>query len=249
MAITIDSTTFNDLYLTEQPFGYDESDIARGRTAQKWTVAGLMTPADWLDLLDVYNSWRDLRINDENPTDTGVIGTTVTFSGTGPGGQTFTNVECWFNSAPSASQSGIYLSVEFELVDALQALEILLKEKEEEEEELLPNFGTYTIASTTLTLRKPIDTYGDGPALELTASGAHYITGPLVVYKIKDIEGETDLNGFNDIRAWYESQIIAVPSTGSYFPITSPTATAERKIVSGVPTDVYTVEIQLGLVM
>lgn len=248
MAITIDSTTFNDLYLTEQPFGYDESDITRGRTAQKWTVAGLMTPADWLDLLDVYDSWRDLRINDENPTDTGVIGTTVAFSGTGPGGQTFTNVECWFNSAPSASQSGIYLSVEFELVDALQALEILLKEKEEEEE-LLPNFGTYTIASTTLTLRKPIDTYGDGPALELTASGAHYITGPLVVYKIKDIEGETDLNGFNDIRAWYESQIIAVPSTGSYFPITSPTATAERKIISGVPTDVYTVEIQLGLVM
>jgi hypothetical protein len=251
MSVTLDGIVFNDLYLTEQPFGYDEKNTQRGRTAGKWLITGFMTPADWLDLLYLYDTWRDLKILEDDPSTTGLVGATVTLSCSGPGGQTFNSIECWFNSAPTGTQSGIYLNASFELINAAEALQVLLAEKEEQEEETedLPDFGTITIGTTTLILRKPVNTYGPGPSMELTATGVHLITGPLVVYRIKDVEGETNLTGFNDIRSWYESQIVAVPNSGSYFPITPPTATAERKVISGVVTDVYTVSIQLGQVI
>ena len=248
MAVTIDGTTFSNLYLKDQPFGYDEQDVKRGQTAHKWVISGLMSGADWLDLQQVYNDWRDVKILEDSPTKTGSVGAVVTFSIDGAASQAWTNVGCWFSAAPKAIQTGIWLDVSFELVDAQQSLE-LAQQAALEEDELLTDYVTVTIGATTLTLRKPIDTYGEGPVLGLTASGTHYINGPLVVYKIKDIEGVTDLAGWNDIRSWYEAQIIATPLAGSDFPVTPPTATAQRKVISGAPTDVYTVSIQLGLVL
>lgn len=248
MAITIGSASFPTL--TAQPFGYDETDTRAGLTARRWAIQGLLKPSEWVTLVNTYTTWRNLRIQDDDTNLTGVVGSTVAFSGTGPGGLTWTNVACWFSGAPAAEQTGAYLSVGVELVDANQALEVLLRQAEKSSEaEDLPDFGTITIGSTVVKLTKPVDAYGEGPALELTATGVHYVTGPLVVYKIKDVEGTTDLTGWNNIRSWYESQIIAVPSTGSYFPITSPTATAERRVVNGAKTTVYTVSIQLGLVI
>jgi hypothetical protein len=249
MAVTINSTTFDNLYLTEQPAGYDEQDATRGQTAAKWLISGLMSGPDWLDLQLIYDTWRDIRITEEDPATSNVVGTTVSLSIDGFAGQSWSGVNCWFLSAPSATQSGSFVSVSFELVDANQSLELIQLQAETSETELLPNFGTITINGTVLTLRKPLYTYGDGPQLELTASGQHLVTGPLVVYRIKDVEGETDLTGWNSVRSWYESQIITVPIAGSDFPITAPTATAERKVISGVPTDIYTVSIQLGEVI
>lgn len=247
MAVTIESASFSSL--TAQPFGYDDSDVRTGQTARKWSITGLMTPAEWLALLEVYDDWRDLRIEDQDSLISESIGTTVTFSGSGPGDQTWTNIECWFSSSPSASQSGSYLSVSVELVDATQALEVLLRQQELSSQEDLPNFGTITLGTTTLTLKKPVDSYGANPSMELTATGVHYITGPLVPFKVKDIEGITNLTGWNNIRTWYESQISAVPASASWFPITSPSATAEKKIVNGVKVTQYTVTIQLGQVI
>lgn len=250
MAITIGSAEFPTL--TAQPFGYEETDTRTGLTARKWLVQGLLQPSEWLDLLDDYNAWRNTRINDPDSLTSESVGTTISFSGTGAGGVSWNNVACWFISAPSAEQSGAYLNVSVELVDAAQALEVLLKSEEkntESETEDLPDFGTITIGTTTVKLTKPVDSYGQGPSMELTAGGNHYITGPLVVYKIKDVEGTTTLSGWNAIRSWYEAQIVAVPLVGSYFPITIPTATAERKVVDGIKTTVYTVSIQLGLVL
>jgi hypothetical protein len=248
MAVTIDGTTFSDLYLKDQPFGYDEQDVRRGQTARKWAITGLMSGADWLDLQQIYNDWRDAKIVEDSPADTGVVGAVVTLSMDGAALQTWTSVDCWFSVAPTANQAGVWLDVSFELVDANQSLD-LIQLAALEEDELLPDYGTVTIGTSTLTLKKPINAYGEGPALQLTSSGTHYISGPLVVYRIKDIEGDTDVNGWNNVRAWYEAQIVAIPVTGSDFPITPPTATAQRKIVSGVPTDVYTVSIQLGEVL
>jgi hypothetical protein len=249
MSVTIGSVTLNTL--TAQPFGYDETDTIRGQTARRFAISGLLTPSEWLDLLDEYDNWRDLRIDDEDPSVSGVVGTTVNFSGTGPGSQTWTSIPCWFTATPAAEQRGAWLAVNVELVDAAQALEVLLKQVETETAttELTPNYGTITIGTTTLTLTKPVDSYGTGPSLELTAAGSHYVTGALVVYHIKDVEGTTTLSGWNAIRSWYEAQIVAVPLSGSYFPISIPTATAERKIISGTPTDIYTVSIQLGQVI
>jgi hypothetical protein len=246
MAITIGAASFPTL--TTQPFGYEETSTRTGLTAQKWLIQGLLKPSEWVALLGVYDTWRTAKIAEADASVSGVVGTTVAFSGTGAGGVSWTSVPCWFISAPSGEQSGAYLSVTVELVDAAQALQVLLYQEQRSEAEDLPNFGTITIGSTTVTLTKPVDSYGQGPTLELTPTGAHYIAGPLVVYKIKDVEGTTDLTGWNNILSWYESQIVAVPAVGSYFPISVPTATAERTVINGAKTTVYTVSIQLGLV-
>lgn len=248
MAITIGTADFPAL--TAQPFGYEETETRAGQTARKWLITGLLKPSEWLALLGVYDTWRDARINDEPTETSGVVGTTIAFTGDGPGGQSWTSVACWFIAAPAAEQSGAYLSASVELVDANQALAVLLKAEEEAAaDEDLPDLGTITLGTTTLTLLKPVDAYATSPTMELTAGGSHYIQGALVPYNIKDVEGTTNLSGWNAVRAWYETQIAAVPLAGSYFPITAPTATAENKVISGVKTVQYTVSIQLGLVL
>lgn len=242
VGLTIGTAAFPTL--TAQPFGYEESSTREGRTARQWTITGLLTPSEWLTLVNVYQAWRDLRIEDEDTLTSGVVGTTINLSGKGPGGQTWTNVPCWFTSAPAAEQSGKYLSVSLTLVDANEALEVLLKEQEVEDEDL-PDFGTITLGTTTLTLKKPVDTYAQGPQAELTASGVHYITGPLVPVKIKDVEGTTTASGWNNIRTWYETTVSSIPAPNSLFPISAPVATAENKVISGIKTTVYTVTVQL----
>jgi hypothetical protein len=247
MAITIGTTPFPTL--TAQPFGYEETDTRRGWTARRWLITGLLKPSEWLALLTTYDTWRNARIQNEDSLKTGTVGSTVNFSGTGAGNQTWTTIACWFISSPSAEQAGRYLSVSVELVDATQALQVALKAQEGEAEEDLPDFGTITLGTTVLTLRKPIDSYRQGPDLELTAIGRHYITGPLVVERVRDIEGTTTETGWQNIRTWYEEQIVATPAVGSYFPITPPSATAEIVLVNGVKTTRYTVAIQLGRVL
>jgi hypothetical protein len=246
--ITIGTAAFPTL--SAQPFGYEETNTRAGLTARKWLVTGPLKPSEWLTLLSAYNTWRDTRINDEPTETSGVVGTTINLSGKGPGNQTWTNVACWFISAPQAEQNGRYLNASVELVDANQALAVILKQGEEEASgDDLPDLGTITVGTTVLTLLKPPDTYAQGPQLELTASGVHYVTGPLVAAKIQDIEGTTNSTGWNNIRSWYESQVVSVPAPNAWFPISPPTATAENAIVSGVKTIRYTVSIQLGRVI
>lgn len=246
MAITIDTAGFSTL--TAQPFGYEETDTKAGRTARSWEITGLLTPSEWLDLLEVYDNWRATRITDEDSAISGTIGTTVSFSGDGPGGQSWTNIECWFSSAPSAERAGAYLSVSLTVVDANEALESLLREQDIQNEDL-PNFGTIEIGDTELILKKPVDGFTDGAQLQLTSAGVHYTEGPLVAVKIKDVEGTTDMTGWNSILSWYEGAISASPIVGEYYPTTPPTVTAENKIVNGIKTIVYTVSIQLVLIM
>lgn len=249
MSVTIGSVTFPNL--TAQPFGYDEVDTRAGQTARKWSISGLMTPLEWLDLLAEYNTWRDLRILEDPVLENPVVGTTVLFSGTGAGGELWSNIPCWFSVAPSGEQAGIYILASVEVVDAAEALEVVVRQQENEEatSEDNPDLGTVNIGGAVLTLLKPMETYAQGPQLEFTTTGVHYLTGPLAVYKIRDIEGTTDATGWGLVQAWYESQIVAVPLTGSWFPISPPSASARNKLVSGVTTVEYTVSIQLGQVI
>jgi hypothetical protein len=243
MTVSIGDAVFSTLLA--QPFSYEEAETRNGLTARKWVVTGLLTPVEWLDLLDVYNTWRDLRIDDPDTATSASIGVTVLLSGTGPGGQQWTDVDCWFIAAPKGEQSGNRISASVELVDATQALQVALKGQEIADlvEEI--DFGTITLGDATLQLTKPADSYNQGPSTQLTVTGKHYINGPLVVEKILDVEGLTDLQGWNDVRSWYESTIVLQPSTDSYFPISPPTTTAENRIIDGIKTVQYTVSIQL----
>jgi hypothetical protein len=129
MAITLGSFTFNTL--TAQPFGY-EGDPRFGRTAQIVRIVGLLTPTQWQTLLNVYNTWRNQRINDPDSTVSKDVGTTVAVSASG-NGVAWSNVLAWFTEAPSAEQLGAYVQVTATVVNALEALQVLIEENGGEE--------------------------------------------------------------------------------------------------------------------
>lgn len=246
MTVTVGAFSFNRL--TAQPFGYDAPDVRSGLSAKQWSITGLVTPAEWLTLLNVYDNWRDLKIQEDPVTKTGTIGATVALSAKGPGGQTWTNVPCWFQESPQGEQSGAYISVSFVVVDANQALAVALRQEELANEEDELNLGTFTLAGVVLKLRSQPDSYTFGPTLEQTANGSHYVTGPLSVTQVKSIEGETNSTGWNTIRSWYQGIVQSTPAAGTYFPLSPPEATAENKIINGVKTLIYVVSIELALV-
>lgn len=255
MAITIGSTTFSTL--TAQPFGYEETDAKAGLTAQQWTVSGLLTPSEWLSLINSYNGWRNTRITDQDTTVSLVVGTTINFSGTGAGGAVWSNIPCWFSATPVGEQAGKYLSVSFSVVNAAEALQVIQKQKENEVataiEDTQPDLGTYTINGVVLTLKSPIDGYAGGPTVNLTALGYNYISGPKVVQHQRNVEGYFDTatypNGVSSINSWYEGQVVSTPASSAYYPTSPPAWSAERVIVSGVTCTRYTVSITLQQVI
>ena len=246
--MTVTIGTLSITRLTAQPFGYEETETQDGLTARKWSVNGLLTATEWQSLLNIYNNWRDTRITDADTLSSGIVGTTVSLTASA-NGVTASALACWFSVAPTGAQVGLYINAQAELIDANQALAVLLRGKEKQRqnsEAERPSFGTYTLGSATLTLTKEPDTYRDGPQLALTAAGVHHITGPFLATRIKDLEGTTDATGWTNVRSWYETTIASAPAAASWFPVSEPTATGERIIVSGAVTTRYTVSVTLA---
>lgn len=245
MSITLGDFSFNTL--TAQPFGYAETDTQAGLTARRWRIAGLCTPAEWQDLLDVYDAWQSDRKEDEDSLASATIGTTVPLTANA-NGITWTSVACWFLSAPSGEQAGPYISIDAEVVDAIQALEVLLYQEEKNKqrsEALLPDLGTVTVGTTVLTLLRPMETYDNNPQVALTAAGSHYISGPLTASRVRDIEGTTNTAGWEALLAWFEAIVQTTPVVGTWYPASPPTATAEAVIDLGVKSTRYTVSLRL----
>jgi hypothetical protein len=82
----------------------------------------------------------------------------------------------------------------------------------------------------------------------LTAGGKHYVQGTLAATRVRNIEGYTDAAGWAAVQAWCEASWAAVPSTGDYYPISAPTATAENIIDGGVKIVRYAVSLSLAIV-
>jgi len=243
MTITIGSFSTNALLA--QPFGY-EGEARTGLTARTFTVSGLLTPTQWQALVAAYNTWRNARIQDEDTLKSGIVGTTVSVSITSTNGLSITSLACWFTEPPQGEQTGAYISARCTLVDAAQALDVLLRSVEkatENTEKDLPNLGTVTLGSAVVTLTKPMDTRRDGPDVALTATGVSYITGPLVAHKVRDIEGYISSGTYADLLSWYDTTIAAVPQATSYFPVTAPSSTAEVVVTNGVKSTRYNVQI------
>jgi hypothetical protein len=247
MTITIGAFTCS--YLTAQPFGY-EGEARSGLTARTFRISGLLTPTQWQSLLSVYNTWRDTRLTDQDTALSGVVGTTTALT-VSANGVSVSALPCWFAEAPSGEQTGAYISANVTLVDAAQALAVLLREQEksrQRNEATLPSFGTITLTrasgtSPVITLTKPMDTRQDGPNVALTATGTSYVTGPLTAHKVRQVEGFLTTGTFDNVLSWYDETIAAVPAATSYFPVTAPTATAEVIISGGVKSTRYTVQL------
>lgn len=246
MAVTLETLTLSDLQA--QPYGYSEIDVTAGLAARQWTVDGLVRPAGWLELLSIFDAWRDTRKNDGDTTVTLSTGTTVAFSGTAAG-KTWSHVPCWFTSAPSGEAVGAFIHVRFGLIDAAQSVDALkqqLARDLEAGDTETDIHGTYSIGGTTLTLLEQPDGYEGGPQLERTATGSVYINGPRVAVEVKRINGYTTEAGWQAIRSWYATTLATTPASGSYFPATEPTMQRRQVTTSsGIKTTRCIVGIDL----
>ena len=248
MTVTIGAFTCN--VLTAQPFGY-EGDARAGLTARTFQISGLLTPAEWANLVSVYNTWRDTRITDADTLSSGTVGTTISVTITSSNGVSVSGLACWFADPPQGDQTGTYVAASVVMVDAAQALAVLLREQEKSRqasEALVPSLGTVTLTrasgtSPVVTLTKPMDTRQDGPSVAMTATGVSYVTGPLVAHKVRQIEGYLTTGTYSDVLSWYDETIAAVPSSTSWFPISPPTASAEVIITGGAKSTRYTVTL------
>lgn len=243
MTITIGSFTTNSLLA--QPFGY-EGEARTGLTARTFRINGLLTPTEWQALVSEYNTWRSTRITDADTLSSGTVGTTISLTTTNTNGLSVTSLACWFSEAPSGEQAGAYINATVTIVDAAQALAVLLRSKEKERqgsEATTPSLGTVTLGSAVVTLTKPMDTRQDGPNVALTATGVSYVTGPLAAHKVRQIEGYISSGTYDNLLSWYDSTIAAVPAATSWFPISAPTATAEVIIFGGAKSTRYNVSL------
>jgi hypothetical protein len=235
--------------LLAQPYGYEETATRDGLTARKWLISGLLTTSEWQSLLSVYNTWRDARIQDPDSVAANSVGTTVSLT-TAANGISWSGIGCWFISAPVAEQAGAYVQATVELVDASQALQVALRSKEKAySAEDRPNLGTYTVGTTVLTLLRPPETWTDAPAVARAASGVSYITGPLGATRLRALEGTTTASGWTALQSWYEAEVSAIPSTGDWFPVSPPTASAVNRVINGLKVIEYTVSLTLAQIL
>ena len=244
MTLTIGAFSTNAL--TAQPFGY-EGDARQGLTARKWTISGLVTKAQWVALCSEYDTWRNARIADTDTLLSGTVGSTVSFTGTGFG-QSWSAVSCWFTAPPSATPAGIYLDANAELVDATQALQVLLREQEKQRqssEALIPSFSTITLGTVTVTPLEPPDGYSDTPQPQLSAGGRHYFTGPLWATATRRVRAHGNAPDDASLRSGCEAQTATRPASGVWYPVNFPTPAAEVIITGGAKSTRYTVEIEL----
>lgn len=242
--LKIGSFSYDSGFYTAQPFGYKEDDTLYGLTAEKVAITALMTPIEWGALLDCYNTWRDARLADDVEDIETTIGSTVDVSMTA-NGVSWTNVKSYFLSAPSGEQLGAYIEASVELVNAQQQIEVA-ERQEEMEDSTIDYFGTFNLWGTTLKLRQPPETYQDMPTLQLTAAGESYTTGPRVSTEVRALVGDTDLSGWQAIYQKTSAKAESFPG-GDWFPVSPPTASAEKRIVGGVRSDLYTVTINVAM--
>lgn len=243
MTVTIGAFSTNRL--TAQPFAY-EGEARYGLTARTFRISGLLTPAEWQTLVSEYNSWRSTRIQDQDTLLSGVVGTTISLTITNTNNLNVTSLACWFADAPTGEQAGVYVSASVVMVDAAQALQVLLREKEKERQKSeaeLPNLGTVTLGSCTVTLTKPMETRQDTPSVALTAGGVSYITGALAAHKVRQIEGYISGGTYTDLLTWFDTTISSTPASTSWFPVSAPSATAEVIISGGVKSTRYNVTL------
>lgn len=234
--------TFTTSRLTAQPFGY-EGDARAGLTARRFTISGLLTPAEWVSLVGVYNTWRDLRIADADTFKSAAVGSTVSLTLASINGLTVTSLACWFADPPTGEQVGAYIQATAVLVDANQALAVALREREKELDRDLPSLGTVVMGSCTVTLTQPMLTRRDGPQVALTAGGVSYITGALVAHKIRQIQGFISSGTYDNLLSWYDTTIASIPAAGTWFPVAEPTATTEIIVSGGVKSTRYNVTV------
>jgi hypothetical protein len=122
-------------------------------------------------------------------------------------------------------------------------LAVLLREKEKSRqgtESNLPNLGTVTLGTVTITLTKPMDTLADLPSIGMTAAGKTLISGNMVPHEARQIEGYISSGTYSSLVSWAKT---AALSSSGWVPTSPPSATAEVIISGGAKSTRYNVQI------
>jgi hypothetical protein len=244
MAITVGGLTIRALQ--DFPFAHG-GDSLSGRTARRWPVKAVLTPADWLTLDGIYSTWRAARLADQDTMVSLAIGSTVSTSGT-VWGMSWSNVPAWFSAPPTPASTGSMVSVSFELVDATQQLAVMLREQEigTQVSDNESTYGTLSVGGLTLNLTAEVPGFDGGPTMELAGTGTHVIRGPLLATKVRRVQGWTHTAAADDtIRSWFETTIATTPAVGSWFPVTPPTVEQTPVIVAGARVTRYLISLEL----
>jgi hypothetical protein len=260
--MTVTIGTFSTNALIAQPFGY-EGDARTGLTARTFQISGLLTPAQWQALVTEYNNWRNLRILDQATKASGVVGTTVNLTITPANGLSVTSLPCWFVDPPSGDQAGAYVSTSATLVDAAQALQVVLREEEKSTQEGDAPTLFYTSATTGNSISNSatlpsssgkswivrVTEYVQGrenaPSYAFTALGTTYVTGALVSHNTAQYSGYIVHGDPDDLLATYDAKIAITPVPDSVVMARPPEFRYENIVSGGVRVTRYPVTFTL----
>jgi hypothetical protein len=230
--------------LTAHPLGFD-GDAQRGRTAETLTFTGLLRGAEPSTFLGIYRAWRDAKLPEEAPERTGVVGATVAVTTTGPG-FAWSSRAAWFREPPAIEQVGAYVRVTASLVDAAQALAVLLREAEESlETEAGLGLGTLTFGGAVVNLTARPDSFEGLPQAELNPAGAHVITGSLAVVETREVEGWVTAANLTTLESWVKTTVAATPAAGTWFPVSWSQPVARARPNGGALAVAYDVSFRV----
>jgi hypothetical protein len=247
ITLSYGGTAYTYPNLTEHPYGFDEVDVRRGRAARRWALSGIVNREDGATIAGLYAAWNAVRLLEDDPVRTGVVGATVSLAGTAPGFTWASAIPCWFATAPSIAMAGMFCRVSTTLVDATQALAILMRQGEEDAEQADQlNLGTLTFGGAVVNLTARPDGFADLPALALSPAGRHVITGPLVTTQTRRVEGWVTATNLSALETWLTTTTAASPATGAWFPTAWSEPVAKRRAEAGAIGTFYDVSFSVS---
>lgn len=230
MTVTIGALTINALQ--SLPIGYEDVNVRQGIVVRAWDIDGIVEQEEAAAISNLYEAWYATRKTEPDTMETGTIGTTVAFTGDA-GGRNWTAVACWFDKSPEFTRTGYRWRVSLRLVNAAEALAAHVADKKlttDAEEATTLTFGTLTVGGVVLTLLEDPDARGDGPSVEIAATGTDIISGPVRSIRLRNIKGYGPNPGNTDYQTlltWYDTQVANLPSYASWWPISPPTPSPE----------------------
>lgn len=242
--ISYGGTTFTFPNLTEAPLSLEVSDASRGRVAESLRVVSLLKPSQAGTLRTLCMAWNAAKLPEEDAVKTGTLGATVSVTATVPGWFTWSARPCWIIDGPSSTAAGSYLRTSIGLVDAAAQLAIRLREIEEgpEQEEAL-GLGTITLGGAVINLTAYAETLGDLPQGNLSPTGAHVLSGPLVVEEVREIRGWVTAAHLTSLRSWVMTSVASTPTVGAWWPRSWSTPEAFLRTNAGVVAVAYRVQL------
>lgn len=248
MAVTLDASTYNSL--KSRAISYEAENIQQGIAVRAWEVTGFVEASDAASISNLFEAWIATRKTEPDSLLSGNVGTTVDFTGSA-GGRSWTNVPCWFSGAPVLDPVGNVWQVSLTVIDAAQKLEADLRSQtltRERENAFAPTFSSITIGTVPLTIIQEPEGRGQGPSVTTAATGTDLIKGPLRRVRIRNIVGYGPNAGrtdFDTLLDWYDTIVTTRPASGTWFPISPPTAEPQIVVIDGVKVGRWVISLQL----